>query len=125
MRLRLLAAALTVASLMACGDQGPVSGPGTLSATLISPNGDEGAAVVVLLGDSVGAITPAGATEVYSQEGDSQTRIVLIDQAGGALTFRVAVPDTTVHPAWVIDQVAGPDDQLRTLVDGYALEFRR
>jgi hypothetical protein len=125
MRLRQLGTVVAALTLMACADEGPVSGPGTLTATLISPNGNEGAAVVVLLGDSVGAITPAGATEVFSQEGDSQTRIVLIDQAGGALTFRVAVPDTTVHPAWVIDQVAGPDDKLRTLVDGYALEFRR
>ena len=109
----------------ACSDQAPVSGPGTMTATLRSPNGTEGAAVLALLGDGVGNVTPVGATEAYVREGDSQLRVVLVNLSGGDLSFRVAVPDTTDPPAFVIEEVAGPDDVLRTDLDAYSVEFSR
>ena len=109
----------------ACSDEAPVSGPGTLTATLSGPNGAEGAAVLALLGDGVGSVTPVGATEAYVREGDSQLRVVLVNPAGGALSFRVAVADTTEPPAFVIEEVAGPDDALRPDVGAYSLEFSR
>ncbi len=112
-----------------CADEGPVSGPGTMTATVVSPNGAEGAAVVVLLGDDVGAVSATGAAEVYSFEqgfgGSSSTRIVLINQGGGELSFRVAVADTTSPPAFVLEEVAGPDDALRPSLSGYGVEFVR
>ena len=111
--------------LAACSDEGPVSGPGTLTATLTGPNGAEGAAVLSLLGDGLGAVSAVGATEVYVRSGDSNLRIVLINQEGGALSFQVAVADTTQPPSAVIHEVAGPDDELRPTVSGYALEFAR
>ena len=109
----------------ACSDEAPVSGPGTMTATLRGPNGSEGAAVLALLGDGVGAVTSVGATEAYARAGDSQLRIVLVNLSGGELAFRVAVPDTTEPPAFVIEEVAGPDDALRTDLDAYVLEFSR
>lgn len=124
--LRSLAAALTVALVVAaCSNEGPQSGPGTMTATLSSPNGAEGAAVVTLLGDGIGAISALGGTEVHSRPGDSSVRIVLINQTGGDLSFQVAVPDTTRPPAAVVAEVAGPDDALRPTVDGYTVEFSR
>ncbi len=117
-----VAAALT---LGACADQGPRSGPGTMTATLVGPNGPEGAAALTLLGDGIGEISPVGATEVHAGTDDGQTFVLLIDQEGGELAFRVAVADTTQPPAWVVRQVAAPDDALRPSVDAYSLEFRR
>ncbi len=110
----------------ACGDQAPVSGPGPLTATLSSPHGAEGAAVIVLLGDAVGEVSPAGGATVYSLAGDSQVRVVLMDTSpsGGELSFVVEVADTTQPPAYVIEEVAGPDDALRD-ASAYTLEFRR
>ncbi len=123
-RSRLLSV-IALATLAACADEGPVSGPGTMTVTLSSPNGAEGAARIVLLGGDIGPITPAGATEVYSHAGGSTTQIVLINQEGGALSFTVAVADTTQPPAFVVQEVAGPDDQLRTPLTEYGLEFVR
>lgn len=96
-----------------------------MTATVVSPNGVEGAAVVVLLGDGVGAITAAGGTEVHSFAGSGETRVVLINQTGGELGFQVAVADTTQPPSFVLQEVAGPDDELRPSLSGYDLEFGR
>jgi hypothetical protein len=125
MRRPRLLSLLAIAALAACSDGGPVSGPGTLTATLISPNGPEGAALVILVGDGVGDVTPVGNTEVFARAGSSTTRIVLLHQAGGELSFRVAVADTTQPPEAVVQEVAGSDDELRATLADYSLEFRR
>lgn len=96
-----------------------------MTATLVGPNGAEGAAVVSLLGDGIGVVSAVGDTEVHVKDGDSRMRVVLIDLDGGDLAFQVAVPDTTLPPAVVIHQVAGPDDILRPSLDVYSLEFAR
>jgi hypothetical protein len=96
-----------------------------MTATLTGPNGPEGAAVVVLLGDGLTGFAPLGDLEMYSEVSASGSRVVLIHPTGGDLAFRVAVPDTTQPPAWVVEQVAGPDDALRPDVSPYALEFAR
>lgn len=96
-----------------------------MTATLVGPNGAEGAAVLGLLGDGLGDVSAVGTTEVYARAGDNSTQIVLINQNGGSLTFQIAVADTTQPPAAVVHQVAGPDDALRSSVDGYSVEFSR
>lgn len=125
MRYRRILSALTLALLVACADEGPVAGPGTMTAVLVSPNGAEGAALLILLGSGVGQITRVGDTEVYSYSSASATQIVLINQAGGDLSFQVAVADTTDLPSVVVQEVAGPDDELRTPTSAYDLEFIR
>jgi hypothetical protein len=119
---------LTVCTLMAvgaCADQAPVSGPGTMTVTLRTPNASEGAALVALLGEGIGTVTGAGNTQVWSEQGNSILQVVLINENGGDLMFQVAVPDTTNPPGWVVHEVAGPDDELRTVGSLYELEFRR
>jgi len=116
---------LVVVAFVACADESPVSGPGTMTATLMSPNGPEGAALVILFGDGIGDITPIGATEVFTRVGTSSTQVVLVNQAGGALRFQVMVADTTQPPQVVVEEVAGPDDELRSGIADYAVEFRR
>jgi hypothetical protein len=114
-----------LAALAGCGDQGPVAGAGVLTATLVSPIGPEGAAVVDLLGEGLGDVTPADDTKVYSHAAGGRTRVVLIAPTGGTLAFRVAVADTTRPPTYVVREVAGPDDELRATTAGYVLELRR
>lgn len=122
---RLLSALMAIAAFAACSDEGPVSGPGTLTASLVGPNGVEGAALVVMSGEGIGDITAVGDTEVFSEAEPGRSRLVLINQVGGDLIFRVAVADTTVLPTFVVEQVAGPDDALRADLTAYSVEFER
>ncbi len=110
----------------ACGDD-PVPGPGTLTASLVSPAGDEGAAVLLLLGDGVESVSAFGDTEVHARisAAESQTRVVLINELGGTLTFELEVANVLEPPTWVVEEVAGPDDELRPDVGGYRVEFTR
>jgi hypothetical protein len=119
--------AALVASLVlaACTDVGPGRGPGTLTATLRSPNGDEGAAVVLLVGEGVVGVNPLGATEAYSVVSRAATRVVLINQAGGSLSFELEVADLRQPVVGLVQQVAGPTDALRSDVSAYRLEFGR
>lgn len=121
--LRVAALATLLVGTAACGDQGPASGPGELTVRVVSPNGAEGAAVVHLVGDGMGALSPVDGRVFGGQDGDT-LRVVVVNEAGGELRFQLAVADTTVKPQGVLVEVSGPDDQLRALT-GYTLEIRR
>lgn len=117
----ILAAAVLVA---ACSDEGPPAGPGTLTATLRSPNGAEGAALVSFFGPGIGDVTGSPGVVHWERRADT-VRVVLLDDGSGQLAFTVEVSDTTRAPSGVVLEVAGPDDGLRTSLRGYALEFAR
>ena len=80
---------------------------------------------MVLMGSGIGEVTPLGNTELYTNSNLDEVRIVLINQTGGELEFRVEVADTTIKPTASVEEVAGPDNQLRSAIGGYQLEFRR
>ena len=122
---RMILTACTLMVLSACTDEAPVSGSGTMTVTLRTPNASEGAALVALLGEGIGTVTGAGNTQAWSEQGNSIRQVVLINEDGGDLMFQVAVPDTTSPPGWVVHEVAGTDDELRTVGTDYVLEFRR
>jgi len=110
---------------VACGDAGPESGPGTLTATVLSPNGAEGAAVVDVFGPGIEAV---GALEgrVFSQRRGDTVRVVLVrDGEAGDLRFTLSVADTTRVFTGVVLEVAGPDDALRAAVSTYTVDVRR
>jgi hypothetical protein len=120
-----LAALAALAAFAACGEDPPVPGPGTLTATLVSPNGDEGAAIVALFGDGIQSISAVTPTEAYPRLDDDGARVVLINQGGGLLEFQVALADTLQKPDVLIIEVAAPDDELRTDTNAYTVEFTR
>lgn len=125
MKLKHLLFAAPLALFGACSDEGPVSGPGVVTATLMSPHGAEGAALISLLGEGVGSVTAVGDTEAYAYTDGATTQVVLVNQLGGELSFRFAVTDTLELPEWVVREVADPDDALRSGTSGYQLELGR
>ena len=108
---------------VACGDQGPASGPEMLTVQVVSPNGAEGAALVRLIGPGLGDVTPDAGRAFSDLRGDT-LNVVVVNEAGGDLRFRVALADTTRPPQGVLLEVSGPDDAVRALA-GYAVEVRR
>lgn len=114
-----------VVLLAACGTDVPASGPGEFRGELIGPNGAEGAAVVVLVGEGIQGVQGSGDTEVHASIGSEATQLVLLNQVGGSLTFVVSVSDTTAALSAVVQEVAGPDDELRDDPGAYRVGFDR
>ena len=127
MRRRVVAPILVGGLLLAaaCGDAGPQSGPGTLTATVLSPNGAEGAAVVDVFGPGIGEVGALEGRAFSQRRGDTVRVVVVRDQDAGDLSFTLSVADTTQLFTGVVLEVAGPDDALRGAVAGYTVEVRR
>lgn len=116
---RACALVLVGALLGACDD----SAPGTLTATLISPNGPEGAAYVTLSGPGITQVTSLDARTFSNAVGDTVHVVVVRDQPG-QLRFLIEVADTTLAPSALIVEVAGGDNRLRANAASYRLEIR-
>ena len=121
-----LAGIVLLCSMLACGPEEALPGPGTMLATLVSPaGGAEGAAVIELFGDGIQSIEGVGPTEVFSRLNEDGARVALINQEGDQLMFLIDLADTLQLPSFVIEEVAGPDDQLRPDLGKYKIEFER
>ena len=70
-------------------------------------------------------MSAVGDTEAYAVTSGQTTRIVLINQSGGALTFGVNVEDVSRPLVALVREVAGPDDMLRSDLAGYRVEVVR
>ena len=115
--------ACLVAGLSACDSvpSGP-SGPGRIEVSLTSPNGSEGAAVIVLQGSGLSAVA-AAAGQIFTGPGaDSLVAVVVLDEPG-VITFTVRVTDVAVVPSARVVAVAGGDNQLRSSLLGYEFQF--
>lgn len=67
---------------------------------------------------------PATAVEgALYESGTQNRRVMVIADPAGALSFQVRVPPENNPPNFTILQVSGPDDQLRSDLSGYNLEF--
>lgn len=121
---RMIAVGLTVAAV-GCGTEAPVAAPGTLTASLVGPAAEEGAAVVVLVGEAIDSVMSIGSADVFASVGTEGTQVVVIHPTGGLLEFAVAVSDTTQPISAVVQEVAGPNDELRSELAAYSVDFRR
>jgi len=120
---RLLTALALAGALLHAGCGDDPSGPGTLTATLVSPNGAEGSALIVLYGPGLGGVNAIDGTAFSRRSGDT-LRVVVVNPEGGALRFTVGVDDVAQLPTAAVVEVADPDDRLRALT-GYDVEVTR
>ena len=120
---RIISTALLGAALTACGSDQPVPlGPGALEATLVSPNGPEGAAVLELAGPGLGEVTVAEG-EVFEQADGNTTRLVIVRDIPGQIRFRVQVIERSEPPTATVVEVADGTNELRSSISGYQVEF--
>lgn len=96
--------------------------PGTLTATLVSPNGGEGAVLLELTGEGVGDVALASGGHVFV-EGTSPKRVLLVFDEPGTTRFTVEVPDVGDPPAVRFVEVVAPNNQVRASLSGYKVEF--
>lgn len=117
-----LAAVLALFCIATAGcDDAPVPGPGTLTVSLASPNGVEGAARLVLIGPGMGTVSSLDGEVHVRVRGDTMG-VILMRQDPGPLRFLLQVEDTTRKPRGSVVQVAGPDNEIRPALMGYRVE---
>lgn len=117
-------------ALGACADATqPHGGAGTWLAKLSSPNGEEGAAVVELVGRGIQDVTASGGGILFHQAHGDTMRVVAIPDTsanhGGTIQFHVKMAEGSAAPAAKILQVAAPDDALRSSLVGYHVDLSR
>ena len=104
------------------GLSGP-SGPGELHANIVSPNALEGAAVLEITGGlGLGSITSDNGEVFYEHDGGT-TRLVVILDHPGPITFRVRVTDVAELPSATMIQIADGNNELRTSLSDYEIEW--
>ena len=124
-RLRTAVSFLVTASafLVGCDSDAPVPAAGVVTATLVSPNGPEGAAHLRLFGEGITEVRPLDARTFSNVRGDTVNVVIVRDQPGD-LRFLVALSDTTRLPVVAVLEVAGGDDKLRANPQAYRVEMR-
>lgn len=101
------------------------SGSGVIEATLISPYGAKGAAVLELTGGvALGVVASEYGDTFYEHHGDTTRAVIVLDEAG-SIRFTVRTEDIGKLPTVTVIQVAGGDNRLRADVSGYEVEFVR
>jgi len=116
--------ALTVAACDFLGPDGP-KGPGSLLATLVSPAGNEAAAVFELTGGiDLRTVSPDGGEVFYQHFGGSTLIVVVMDEPG-EVRFQVRTENVGHLPEVTVLQVASGENELRTSLSGYTVHFTR
>lgn len=112
-------------ALAACepGGTGSDTG-GEYRAVLESPNGAEGGAALELTGEGIESVA-GDTTRVYSQAGGGTTRVVLLREPAGRLSFRVTLARGAQPPAVRVVEVVDGEDKPRASVAGYRVTFSR
>jgi len=95
-----------------------------LTATLVSPNGAEGAVYVTLFGPGIVEVGALSARTFSNVRGDTVDVVIVRDQPG-ELRFTVSVTDTSRLPAAVVVEVADGENRLRADAHLYRLEVRQ
>jgi hypothetical protein len=91
-------------------------------ASVISPNGPEGAAVLELDGTFPEVVAPSG-TQIFTHTSGGVTRVVLVLTNPGTLEFTVTLDDVGEAPDVRVIEVADGSNGLRASLSGYHVEF--
>ena len=106
----------------------PVIGCGTeplyrsFDASVISPNGLEGAVVLELEGTYPSVTAPSG-SQVFTHAGDGVTRVVIVLTNPGNIEFTLTLDDVGEEPDVRILEVADGANELRMSLRGYRVTF--
>lgn len=116
-------AVLVTAGTAGCGEdptgQAPI--PGRMMATMVSPIGAEGAAVLEVTSGTVTSVSSDDPDLLVYRVQGQPVRIVALRGTAGVIVFRLATDDVTRPPELHLVEVGAPDDQLRTSLGGYAV----
>lgn len=118
----LLLATLACAGLAGCDRSTDPGGPGTLTASLISPNGQEGAAILDVIGE-VETVSSTSDVRAFSSATATGTRVIVVRDSPGPLSVRLRVPDVSRPPQVSVVEVADGDDRIRASLNGYRVEL--
>jgi hypothetical protein len=116
---------LFLGALGACDSLGPEDqgGSGSLTVSLLSPNGAEGSAVFELTGGvGLSTVSPIGGEVLYQHFGGSSRVVVVMDDPG-VVSFIVRTDDVQELPEVNLIQVASGANELRGSLEGYTVEF--
>lgn len=124
---RALGLALALLALSGCLDD-PTDGrpvPGEMWATLVSPHGPEGSAVLeVVSGEILDVAAAEPFVRVYWAPGGTR-RLVVLRRDAGEIGFRLLAEDVSDPPELRIVEVGAPDDRLREDLSGYSVAVVR
>ena len=123
--LRAALALVVAGALVACGDDpedgsGPQGPQGPLRVILVSPNGNEGAALFELPVEGVLDVRTSVGLGLESRV-DGRRQIAVFASQPSAISLELTVADQTRPPEVRLLQVSGPDDQPRALT-GYRVQ---
>ena len=114
--------ALVCLAAAGCDRSTDPSGPGTLTASVVSPNGAEGAAILDVTG-AVDTVTASADIRAFSSATATGRRVIVVRSNPGELSVRLRVPDVSRPPQVTLVEVAGGDDRLRPSLDGYQVDI--
>ncbi|HEX9895688.1 MAG TPA: hypothetical protein VGA78_17285 [Gemmatimonadales bacterium] len=119
---------LLLAVALACGgEDGPTDEPrpGELVAALNTPNNQDGALLLRVVGP-VSAVTPVGGHRVSSATSGATTRVVLTGNITDGDILRLTVPDTRNLTSYtvLVEQVAARDTYALLEPGGYSIALR-
>lgn len=112
-------------ALSACGEDGP-GVPGTLTATLVTPVRDDGAALVRVNGPGLGNVTLVSTSHLvfWRLTGPDEARVIVIGHLVEGPLFRFdgaqAGSKPSAYSATLVE-IAGRDDQLRVSLAPYGI----
>lgn len=118
----LIVATLACLGLAGCDRSTDPGGAGTLTASLISPNGPEGAAILDVTGE-VETVSSTSDVRAFSSVTATGTRVIVVRSSPGPLSVRLRVPDVSRPPQVSVVEVADGDDRIRASLNGYRVEL--
>lgn len=95
-----------------------------LNATLVSPNGDEGAALIEMTGSGLGEVTVREG-RVFTTGTGQRVRAVFVLDEPGEIRFQIEMDDPKAPISATVLEVADGTNEVRTSLTEYDVEFAR